>query len=79
MPNKKEEQLTDPGDKITASMSFKKNLGNYQSMDFFAGCTITKRESETHEEAWKRVWDIVDDELEGVVEKANHILTAKEK
>jgi ribosomal protein L19 len=71
---KNEIDLTDPGDKISASLTFKKNLGNYQSMDFFAGVTITRRETETHEEGWSRAWGIVENELDSQVEKASMIL-----
>lgn len=69
----------DPGDKISASLSFKKNLGNYQSMDFFAGATVTQRDSETTDEAWQRAWKLVEDELEDEVEKANGILNKASK
>ena len=72
-----EKSLTDAGDKISASLTFKKNLGNYQSMDFFSGVTITKRESESHEDVWSRAWKIVEDELDSQVEKAEKLLSNK--
>lgn len=80
MTTKKEVELTnDPGDKISASLSFKMSLKNYQNMDFYAGCTVTKRESETDEQAWERVWGIVDRELEKSVQNAKDIIEKAEK
>jgi ribosomal protein L19 len=66
--------LTDPGDKVSASLTFKKNLGNYQSIDFFAGVTVTRRETESHEDVWSRAWEIVENELDAQVAKADKII-----
>lgn len=75
MVTKKEEaENIDSGDKVSASLSFKKNLGNYQTIDFYAGVTVCKRDSETSEEVWERAWGIVEEQLDSQVEKASKIL-----
>lgn len=76
MVTKKEVEIEkmDNGDKVSASLSFKKNLGNYQTLDFYSGVTITKRESETSDEAWERAWGIVEEQLDSQIEKASKIL-----
>lgn len=65
-----EDQVTvDPGDKLAVSLSFKKNLGNYQSLDVYASVSVTVRQSEDEDEAYKRAWDIVERQLENELEK----------
>jgi len=69
-----EKNLTDTGDKISVRLAYKKGLPNYSSMDFGTGVTITRRDSETDEEAWSRAWEVVERELDDVVERANQII-----
>jgi hypothetical protein len=66
--------LTDTGDKITVHLNFKKNLGNYQTMDFGAGVTVTQRDGESTEEVFKRAWRITEDQLDDAVDRATQIL-----
>lgn len=72
-----QEPNLDPGDKLSASLSFKKNLGNYESLDIYAGTTITKRESESVDDAWTRVWKIVEDQIDAQFEKVENLLSSK--
>lgn len=80
MVNKKDtEELMDPGDKISASLSFKKNLGNYESLDIYAGSTVTKRDSESFDDAWTRVWKIVENQIDAQFEKVENLLSNDKK
>lgn len=54
----------DEGDKVTASITFKKNLGDFQSIDFYCGVSMTKRGGETDDDIWNRAWGEVTRELE---------------
>lgn len=76
MVTKKDTQMEelDPGDKVAASLSFKKNLGNYESLDIYASATICRRESETSDAAWTRVWRIVEDQIDKQFEKVENLL-----
>lgn len=64
----------DVGDKAAASLSYKKNLGNYESMDFYCSATLCKREGESDEDFWHRVWKMVEDQLDAKVEEAENLL-----
>lgn len=75
MVTKKVEEQIDIGDKLSTSLSFKKNLGNYENIDLYAGVTITKRSSETDSEAWTRAWKIVENELDDQFEKVETLLS----
>lgn len=69
----------DPGDKVAASMSYKKNLGNYQSLDVYASASLTVRPDETDEDAFRRAWSIVEKQLEDKLEEVDYELTKKKK
>lgn len=75
MPVKKEKSKvdpdpTDPGDKITAHISFKRGLPNYSSIEFGASVSVTRRPDETDDQAWKRAWSVVEREIDEAVERA---------
>jgi hypothetical protein len=55
---------TDVGDKISVSIGHKKNLGNYQTMDWHVSVTLTQRPEETTDEVFARGWKLVEDELD---------------
>lgn len=67
-------EATETGDKVSVHLTFKKNLGNYQSMEFGAGVTIMQRDGETSEDAWKRAWKVTEDQLDDAVDRATQIL-----
>lgn len=63
------EQTVDAGDKVAVSISYKKNLGNYQSMDLYASVSLTVREDEGESDTYGRAWKIVEDQLEGKLDE----------
>lgn len=71
---KNNERLTDPGDTISVHLNFKKNLGNYQNMEFGAGVSVTQRDGEAPEEVWQRAWQVTEDQLDSAVDKAMKLL-----
>lgn len=64
-----ENEAIDTGDKISVSLSFKKNLGNYQSLDVYTGVTVTVRDGEVEGDTYSRAWGIVERQLESELEK----------
>lgn len=68
------EEATSAGDKISVHLTFKKNLGNYQSMEFGAGVSLTQRDGESTADVWNRAWTITEDQLDDAVERAVNIL-----
>lgn len=67
----------DPGDKVAVSIAYKKNLGNYQSMDLYTSVSLTVRGDEGETDTYGRAWEIVErqieaklDEVEALVSKA---------
>lgn len=73
------QSLVDPGDKVSASMAYKKNLGNYQSLDVYANASITVRPDETESDTFRRAWRIVEKQLEDKLEEVDYELTKKKK
>jgi hypothetical protein len=76
MPKKsaKDIDLTDPGDKITVHLEFKKGLPNYSSISFGSSVSITRRPDESDEQAWDRAWRVVEREVDNAVERAESIM-----
>jgi hypothetical protein len=66
---KMSDNTMDNGDKVSVSLSFKKNLGNYQSLDVYTGVTVTVRDGEAEADTYTRAWKIVEDQLETELEK----------
>jgi len=71
MTTKMTQPSTDIGDKISVSVGHKKNLGNYQTMDWHVSVTITHRDGETTEEAFERGWEIVYQQIDEQVAEAD--------
>ena len=57
-------QPTDVGDKISVSVGYKKNIGNYESMDWHVSASLTHRDGETTEELFKRGWETIYDQID---------------
>lgn len=53
---------------IWASVGITKNLGNYESLRLDAGARITT-ESAENEDAWKRLWEVVDSQIEAKLQE----------
>jgi hypothetical protein len=64
----------DVGDKLACSLGFKKNIGNYSSLDFHVSVSISKREGETDDEFTERGWAEAQQQLEWQVAKEAAIL-----
>lgn len=64
----------DTGDKLACSLGFKKNIGNYSSLDWHVSVSIAKREGETDEEFTARGWEEAQQQLEWQVLKEDALL-----
>lgn len=67
----------DVGDKVVTGLSYKKNLGNYESMAFNTGVTVSKREGESDDDVWARAWKTTEYQLDDIVERAETELSGK--
>ncbi len=67
-------ELTDPGDKVSVHIEFKKGLPNYSSLSLGASVTITRRPEESDEDVWRRAWRVVEREVDNAVERAEAAL-----
>lgn len=64
----------DTGDKLACSLGFKKNIGNFSTVDWHASVSITKREGESDEEFTTRGWSEAQKQLEEQVAKQDALL-----
>lgn len=64
----------DTGDKLACSLGFKKNIGNFSSLDWHVSVSISKRDGETDDEFTKRGWAEAQQQLEWQVAKQEALL-----
>ena len=57
--------------KITVSLGYTKNLGNFESLRFDLGITDSRREGENINDAFERVYKFVEDKLTDKVLETN--------
>jgi hypothetical protein len=57
--------------KITVSLGYTKNLGNFESLRFDLGITDNRREGENINDAFERVYKFVEDKLTDKVLETN--------
>lgn len=57
--------------KITVSLGYTKNLGNFESLRFDLGITDSRREGENINDAFERVYKFVEDKLADKVLETN--------
>lgn len=57
-------------DRITVSLGLTKNLGNFNSLRVDAGIESDVREGETTEDAYARLWALVDSQIAEQLESA---------
>lgn len=50
---------------ITVSVGLTKNLGNYESLRIDASARKVLVDGENRDDAWKNLWDEVQDQIEG--------------
>lgn len=48
---------------LNVGVTYKKSLPNYENITFHAGITMAIEEGESHEEVYKKAWDIAGEEI----------------
>ena len=56
--------------KVSVTLGYTLNLGNFQSLRLYIGCTDSLREGETEDTAMERVYEFIESKLVNKIEEA---------